>query len=202
MDEALAAISRQRRVVLTVNQFFYRGPGCVATTDLLTVLPRHFVGATGMEHELALCELPLQVPAVHVDSLWHRQATQNTAHRWLRHAIARARRHQLPPGHSHRRNPGETPPRPGRLKALADNGRMKLQLLSDLHLEANPDFVPAARTRGPTCSCSPAIVGSYQLRRDGSAMAESDWGLGRFAHWPVPVLFVPGNHRIRRARRR
>ena len=31
-------------------------------------------------------------------------------------------------------------------------------------------------------------------RRDGSAMGECDWGLGRFAHWPVPVLFVPGNH--------
>jgi DNA-binding transcriptional LysR family regulator len=89
VDEALAAVSRQRRVVLTVNQFFTAGR-VVATTDLLTVLPRHFVGATGMEHELALCDLPLQVPAVHVDSLWHRQATQNTAHRWLREAVARA----------------------------------------------------------------------------------------------------------------
>jgi DNA-binding transcriptional LysR family regulator len=89
VDEALAAVSRQRRVVLTVNQFFTAGR-VVATTDLLTVLPRHFVGATGMEHELALCDLPLQVPAVHVDSLWHRQATQNTAHRWLRETVARA----------------------------------------------------------------------------------------------------------------
>ena len=89
VDEALAALSRQRRVVLTVNQFFTAGR-VVATTDLLTVLPRHFVGATGMEQELALCDLPLQVPAVHVDSLWHRQATHNTAHRWLREAVARA----------------------------------------------------------------------------------------------------------------
>ncbi|QHE88710.1 LysR family transcriptional regulator [Hydrogenophaga sp. BPS33] len=89
VDEALAAMSRQRRVMLTVNQFFTAGQ-VVATTDLLTVLPRHFVGATGMEHELAQCELPLQVPSVHVDSLWHRNATHNTAHRWLRQAVARA----------------------------------------------------------------------------------------------------------------
>jgi DNA-binding transcriptional LysR family regulator len=89
VDEALAALSRQRRVVLTVNQFFTAGR-VVATTDLLTVLPRHFVGATGMEHELALCDLPLQVPAVHVDALWHRQATHNSAHRWLRQAVERA----------------------------------------------------------------------------------------------------------------
>ena len=89
VDEALTALSRQRRVVLTVNQFFTAGR-VVAATDLLTVLPRHFVGATGMEHELALCELPLPVPAVHVDALWHRQATHSSAHRWLRHAVERA----------------------------------------------------------------------------------------------------------------
>ena len=89
VDEALAALSRQRRVVLTVNQFFTAGR-VVATTDLLTVLPRHFVGATGMEHELALADLPLPVTAVHVDALWHRQATHNSAHRWLRAAVERA----------------------------------------------------------------------------------------------------------------
>ena len=89
VDEALTALSRQRRVVLTVNQFFTAGR-VVAATDLLTVLPRHFVGATGMEHRLALSELPLPVPPVHVDTLWHRQAEHNSAHRWMRDAVARA----------------------------------------------------------------------------------------------------------------
>lgn len=89
VDEALAGLSRQRRVVLTVNQFFTAGR-VVANTDLLTVLPRHFVGATGMEHELALRELPLPVPPVHVDSLWHRQAEHHSAHRWLRQAVEMA----------------------------------------------------------------------------------------------------------------
>ena len=89
VDEALTALGRQRRVVLTVNQFFTAGR-VVASTDLLAVLPRHFVGATGMEHQLALSELPLPVPAVHVDSLWHRQAEHNSAHRWLRDAVERA----------------------------------------------------------------------------------------------------------------
>ncbi|HEX5738564.1 MAG TPA: LysR family transcriptional regulator [Hydrogenophaga sp.] len=89
VDEALAGLSRKRRVVLTVNQFFTAGR-VVANTDLLTVLPRHFVGATGMEHELAFCELPLPVPVVHVDSLWHRQAEHQSAHRWLRSAVEMA----------------------------------------------------------------------------------------------------------------
>lgn len=108
VDEALASVSRQRRVVLTVNQFFTAGR-VVATTDLLTVLPRHFVGATGMEHELALCDLPLQVPAVHVDSLWHRQATQNTAHRWLREAVARAATIGFRPGKASSELPPKRP---------------------------------------------------------------------------------------------
>ncbi|MDP2264331.1 MAG: LysR family transcriptional regulator [Hydrogenophaga sp.] len=89
VDEALAGLSRQRRVVLTVNQFFTAGR-VVATTDLLTVLPRHFVEATGREHELAMADLPLPVPAVHVDALWHRQAAHSSAHRWLREAVERA----------------------------------------------------------------------------------------------------------------
>ena len=89
VDEALAGLSRQRRVVLTVNQFFTAGR-VVATTDLLTVLPRHFVEATGREHELALSELPLPVPPVHVDALWHRQASHSSAHRWLRQTVERA----------------------------------------------------------------------------------------------------------------
>jgi DNA-binding transcriptional LysR family regulator len=86
VDEALAALSRQRRVVLTVNQFFTAGR-VVSTSDLLTVLPRHFVSATGMAAELVLAELPLAVPEVHVDALWHRQADATSAHRWLRQAL-------------------------------------------------------------------------------------------------------------------
>ena len=89
VDEALAGLSRRRRVVLTVNQFFTAGR-VVATTDLLTVLPRHFVEATGREYELALAELPLAVPPVHVDAVWHRQASHSSAHRWLRQAVERA----------------------------------------------------------------------------------------------------------------
>ncbi|WP_372657405.1 LysR family transcriptional regulator [Hydrogenophaga sp.] len=89
VDEALAACSRQRRVVLTVNQFFTAGR-VVASTDLLTVLPRHFVGATGMENELSLSDLPLAVPSVHVDAVWHRQASHSSTHRWLRQGVERA----------------------------------------------------------------------------------------------------------------
>lgn len=76
---------------------------------------------------------------------------------------------------------------------------MNLQLLSDLHLESDPLFraVPAP---GADLLVLAGDVGSYQKRRDGSVMPEPDWGLQRFsplpqfAGWPVPVIYVPGNH--------
>jgi len=76
---------------------------------------------------------------------------------------------------------------------------MRLQLLSDLHLEANPDFMPEPAP-GADVLVLAGDIGSYQRRPDGSMMAVPDWGLQAFsplpqyAGWPVPVLFVPGNH--------
>jgi DNA-binding transcriptional LysR family regulator len=83
VDEALASIGRQRRIVLTVNQFFTAGQ-VVVNSDLLTVLPRHFVPTTGMSDQLVLRELPLDVPPVHVEALWHRRMQHDSAHQWLR----------------------------------------------------------------------------------------------------------------------
>jgi DNA-binding transcriptional LysR family regulator len=91
IDEALAARGRQRRVVLTVNQFFTAGR-VVEVSDLLTVLPRHFITVTGREHALVQRELPFEVPPVHVDMLWHHRQTQRSDHGWLRLAVATAAR--------------------------------------------------------------------------------------------------------------
>lgn len=89
IDEALATLGRERRVVLTVNQFFTAGR-VVANSNLLTVLPRHFVGVTGIADALVLRKLPFGVPAVHVDALWHGRRDQDSAHRWLRDTIRRS----------------------------------------------------------------------------------------------------------------
>ena len=87
IDEALAALGRQRHVVLTVNQFFTAGQ-VVANSNLLTVLPRHFVSVTGIADELLLRELPFKAPTVHVDALWHRRLHRSGPHEWLRGVIA------------------------------------------------------------------------------------------------------------------
>ena len=64
IDEVLASLRRTRRVVITVNQFFTAGR-VVVGSDLLTVLPRHFIPVTGIADKLVQRPLPLNVPAVH-----------------------------------------------------------------------------------------------------------------------------------------
>jgi predicted phosphodiesterase len=57
---------------------------------------------------------------------------------------------------------------------------MRLQLLSDLHLETE-DFTPTPAPGADVLVLAGDIDATWQ-------------GLARFAGWPVPVLFVAGNH--------
>jgi hypothetical protein len=62
---------------------------------------------------------------------------------------------------------------------------MRIQLLSDLHLETETDFDPQP------------VPGADVLVLAGDI--DSTWaGLERFAGWPQPVLFVAGNHEFDR----
>jgi DNA-binding transcriptional LysR family regulator len=86
VDEALSSMGRQRRIVLTVNQFFTAGR-VVVNSDLLTVLPWHFVPTTGMGGQLVVRQLPLEVPRVHVEALWHESQDDQPGHQWLRQQL-------------------------------------------------------------------------------------------------------------------
>lgn len=89
MDQALAALGRRRRIVLTVNQFFTAGR-VVTQSDLLTVLPERFVPATGYAGQLATRELPFQMDPVSVQMLWPLRLDADPAQRWLRGHLLRA----------------------------------------------------------------------------------------------------------------
>jgi Icc-related predicted phosphoesterase len=73
---------------------------------------------------------------------------------------------------------------------------MKIQLLSDLHLESNPGFMPNPAP-GADVLVLAGDIGSYQAGSALSKTGDTDFGLARFSplhSWPTPVLFVPGNH--------
>jgi DNA-binding transcriptional LysR family regulator len=86
VDEALGALGRSRRIVLTVNQFATAG-SIVARSDLLTVLPAQFLPATGVEHRLAQKPLPMAVAPIRVEMMWHLRKDDDPAHRWLRERV-------------------------------------------------------------------------------------------------------------------
>lgn len=89
IDESLQSRGRTRRIALTVNQFF-TAARVVADCDLLTVLPRHFLQRVDERQALVARPLPLEVPPVHVDAIWHHRQDTIGAHRWLRDAVVRS----------------------------------------------------------------------------------------------------------------
>lgn len=97
VDQALTALGRQRRIVLTVNQFFTAGR-VVTQSDLLTVLPLRFLPATGYQDELVIRELPFDLGPVQVSMLWHMRRDDDPAHAWLRTLVQRTAAADAAPG--------------------------------------------------------------------------------------------------------
>jgi hypothetical protein len=70
---------------------------------------------------------------------------------------------------------------------------VKIQLMSDLHLETHPGFQPTPAPEAELLVLA-GDIGSYQR---SSRLADDDFGLARFSPrhgWPCEVLYVPGNH--------
>jgi DNA-binding transcriptional LysR family regulator len=89
VDEALQRLGRERQVMITVNQF--HSAGCVVRqSDLLVVLPRSFVPATGFASELVCRSLPFDMPGIEVALLWHRRHEHDAAQKWLRDTLRSA----------------------------------------------------------------------------------------------------------------
>ncbi|MDO4232692.1 MAG: LysR family transcriptional regulator [Lautropia sp.] len=86
VDEALAARQRTRRIVLTLNQFFTAAQVALQS-DLLTVLPLDFIPATGIAERLSWQPLPVAMPSMRIDMVWHRRQEQLPSHRWLRKLV-------------------------------------------------------------------------------------------------------------------
>jgi len=93
VDQALSALNRSRRIVLTVNQFFTAGR-VVSRSDLLTVLPASFVDATGYRSQLVERPLPMLMPRIHVEAMWHMRHDRASSHQWLRARLVEAARPQ------------------------------------------------------------------------------------------------------------
>jgi DNA-binding transcriptional LysR family regulator len=90
-DEALAAVGRQRRVVVSVGSFLVLAE-LLRSSDLIAVVPRRLAqGVAG----LVMTRPPVAVPGFAKVMAWHERTHHDPAHRWLRERLVSA---ALPPG--------------------------------------------------------------------------------------------------------
>lgn len=89
VDAALAAVGRERRVVLTLPVFggVLRA---VAASDLVAMVPRQLALAMAPGLGLAVHAAPVPVPVPLMCMTWARRSTATPAHRWLRRLVAEA----------------------------------------------------------------------------------------------------------------
>jgi DNA-binding transcriptional LysR family regulator len=85
-DKLLAAMGRERHILMTVNQFT-TGAQVVAASDLLSIIPIQLIATSRMEPLLAWRKLPFDLPPLRIDMLWHEREGRDLAHRWVRSTL-------------------------------------------------------------------------------------------------------------------
>jgi DNA-binding transcriptional LysR family regulator len=88
IDQLLAGLGRSRRVTLLIAQYA-AALQAVRASDLLAVVPRRFVNASGLAGSLHVAALPFEMPLLSIAMLWHLRHERDAAQRWLRETIAR-----------------------------------------------------------------------------------------------------------------
>ena len=87
VDRVLAEQGLTRRIGLTVNQFVL-APRIVASSNLVAVLAERAVTLSGVAKALHVAAVPLALPDVRIQMLWHRRTNRDPALSWLRSRIA------------------------------------------------------------------------------------------------------------------
>lgn len=82
-DEALAAIGKQRRVILSVKSFLVL-PQILRESDLIAVVPGRLT-----KNKEGLCTLPppLAIPGFTKTLLWHERIHRDCAYQWIRNLL-------------------------------------------------------------------------------------------------------------------
>lgn len=87
-DQALQNMGLSRRVAMSVNQF-YNVPPLLKQSDLICVAPSLTVETEVFNGELAVFELPVEIPSTPISLLWHKRQDHDQGLQWLRHHVLR-----------------------------------------------------------------------------------------------------------------
>lgn len=87
VDDVLARIGKERRVVVTVPHFLVV-PHLLSATDLIVTLAERVARTFAPLFDLVIKPPPLDVPGFSVSLLWHERVHGDPAARWLRGLVA------------------------------------------------------------------------------------------------------------------
>jgi DNA-binding transcriptional LysR family regulator len=87
LDDRLARLGTRRRVVAQVPSFL-AVPPLVAESDLGVTLPRRIVDLLAARWDLAVLDLPFEMPGFALSQAWHERFRHDPAHAWFRQLVA------------------------------------------------------------------------------------------------------------------
>jgi DNA-binding transcriptional LysR family regulator len=85
IDDALAALGRQRRVVMSAASFLFV-PEIVSTSDLVALVPRRLLRSR--LDRLKVIEIPWLAEQFNVSLIWHERGHGHAGQQWIRELIA------------------------------------------------------------------------------------------------------------------
>lgn len=91
VDVALDKLNKKRKVVMR-GQHFLTVPSAISKTDLIACLPYHLA----KHYDLAMYELPFELPPIEYFLYWHVSADHDSAHHWMREQIQEVSKAYLP----------------------------------------------------------------------------------------------------------
>lgn len=83
VDDALAALGRQRRVAVMLQSFLV-APWLIAESDLVITLAERLARALSNTLPLRVLPPPVALPPFAIEAIWHERRHRDPAHRWLR----------------------------------------------------------------------------------------------------------------------
>jgi DNA-binding transcriptional LysR family regulator len=86
-DVALARIGRARHVAMTMPSFLGICRA-VSESDMLALIPHALAERLSKKLNLSLYQPPMAVDLAEIHMIWHKRASNNPAHRWLRSLVA------------------------------------------------------------------------------------------------------------------
>ncbi len=91
IDVALDKLGKKRHVVMR-GQHFLTVPSAISKTDLIACIPYHLA----KHYDLAMYELPFELPPLEYFLYWHLSADSDAAHQWMREQISEVAKAYMP----------------------------------------------------------------------------------------------------------